>query len=724
MFTSTKFFNDTTKSKVLEQSKKGFSDTMFLVGTLIERNNKEDLDLFFHKKTKHENDEIEAKTKITYLDSDKTMQPAFMNPNACMYMEKAILPSPTYWGTVKQEIEGSSKKEEKTYKNAIKAKPFSLISYNSTALTCNVPYKLVKISAYNFTVNTKIPGLNQCKQNPNIFFSVSPNYGYEHRIKQLPESLDERTELYNEKGREYLADIINQVEELRPHCQISCIVLGKRALAENWDVYTTADKLIEDNNQRNIGHYYLPKEKSKAKVNVGVYNLDAHAHTLNLTDKDLETLHSLALGIQKRNGGDAIIVHCQQGLDRTGMLIFAFLLFEHYEHYFTGENRAEKIYAAYLSLLESRSPTALTKIPDLVNAFYLAHALKAIDLEKNCFIDFQKLASKDKRDSSSALSLMQKLNEAKTYTEKLRILDEEVIHLEKMQDYSPSSPEKILTPSTDKLKILDLETKPLEKTQNILSDALEDSRFNLLEVTQKTTISDEETKSPVKIHPLVDKPKALDPEIKLIQKTKSQHRDEKIGIYKKRPSSDNYISPPVNSFDEIKKSNSVPEDLNSFREARPTIEPKAIQPEKASSKVFAKKVKNRRSESLDIISSTNDSSSKKKKFGQESKSSLWNKSSSKKSVLTTIPENEHDESSDNNLGEMEKRTLTNDSAIITNSMFSRKSKKRYSDSLKEPKIQNPSEKYINKLKYFRDVVAYSKETNETLQERIKPDVGL
>ncbi|MBA2652211.1 MAG: hypothetical protein H0U73_08095 [Tatlockia sp.] len=460
-------------NKILEETNKNFANIQQLVGEIIEKNANEDLDLAYIKKPIIE--------KKNLIQEQEKKQAPYMDSETKLYMAQAILPSPTYWNLIKQKTVESEKKIIKPFKDVTWYEPFSLrepkLPKNGS---CPKEQEFVKIGSYVFTVNTALLGLNQSITNPNIFFLVSPNNGYLHKIPNNIRDNLEYEEKRNQYGKAYLADAINYVKlVVPPKTKISCIVLGDRYLPvkdsfeqENMDAYGAGWLLINKNEeekkeekqnldpnltnfdlwlkvnkegdvQQNIkqklNHYYLTKEDSKAEIDVNVYNLHALQHKLDLSPEDLETVYKIACDIQKKDGtGEAIIGHCQQGLDRTGMLIFALLLFANYEEFFSGKNCADKIYAAYKTLQWSRSPQALTKVADLVNAIYLAHALAAMDIAKNCRANLDNLIQNKKfRDSNQALIL--ELEKAGSETEFKQLLDKELDKLNRMQNDSDST---------------------------------------------------------------------------------------------------------------------------------------------------------------------------------------------------------------------------------------------------------------------------------------------
>lgn len=423
-------------NKMLDESRKNFTEIETIVSALVGKNASENMDFVFTEKFKKDKkDKVEKFTG----NSDGKILEACTNPRTSQYMKASVLPSKEHWlATLSGNTNDTTIKPVHEIRSA---QQFSLQNFPSMKSDVQ-KQTFVKIGTYVFTENTEISGLNQHITNPDIFFLVSPCNGYLHKISEQSRTEKEYMEERKHYGKLYLADAINYVKKtVHSETKINCLVLGDRSMDENMEVYDP--RLIVNKNddcKQHIKYYYYPKEELAATTDVGVYNIDAHGHEMALTSTDLATLHTLAVRTNKNDGtGEAIIVHCQQGLDRTGMLIFAFILFQNYDNYFSGKDRTGKIYDAYKTLQWSRSPMALTKIADFANAIFLAQALKAIDIEKKCVVNLHKMVFMDKLVDEKKQALILQVIEAISNKEKLEILDNELkktVMIKKGRDYT------------------------------------------------------------------------------------------------------------------------------------------------------------------------------------------------------------------------------------------------------------------------------------------------
>lgn len=427
---------DRHTSREVREAQKNFADIEKVIGKIMIINTEKDLDKPFKTLP-------EKSAKTNKSEQTKKLQAEYMDPQTKKYMKAATLPSPDYWNDVEQKTQGSDTKTSISFNKTLQNIPFTIKSFKDNQI-CLEEQEFFRVGIYIYTINTEIEGLNKHLKNSDIFFVVSPTNGYKHRIPNENRTEKEYMEKLNEYGRIYLIDVINHVKKsVHQNTRISCFVLGEREVNENMNVYDKSILINKDNEKKNIKHYYFSKENSGAETDIFVHNIDMYGHKMSITSSDLDDLHETAVNIQKKDGtGEAVIVHCQQGIDRTGMLIFSWILFEKYNHFFNEKFSAERIYQAYKILQQSRSPGTLAKMADFVNAIFLSHTFKAIDIEKNCISNIGNLILDDKKLIDSRQYLVSQLPVAKSNSEKLSILKEELKNLGVSEYTSYKSPKR------------------------------------------------------------------------------------------------------------------------------------------------------------------------------------------------------------------------------------------------------------------------------------------
>ena len=638
-------------SKSLQDAQNNFSEIEKVIYGIIEFNFNDNLDDFSEKSGKIKKIKSEKPPKI----SNQNLHDACVDPHTKEFMRSAILPSEKYW-EIKQELGDKHDGDSKRINETVKSIPFSLMPFPNRKFG-HEGQKFIKIGSYVFVENTKISGLTRHLENTNIFFVVSPCNGYFHTLTGGAKNEEEFMEQRKDCGKKYLADVIHEVKNLTPgNTKISCLVLGKREVQENMEAYDESFFFInrEEEKEQHIEHY-LHEDVSSGITDVDVYNINAHGHEMELATTDLETLHTLANKTRKQAATDAIIVHCQQGMDRTGMLIFAFILYQNYDYYFTGKDKIEKIYEAYRTLQWSRSPFALTKVADLVNAIYLAHALKAIDIEKQCRDNLDDFVPNNTMIADKKQELLFKINLAKSNSEKLEVLDME-------------------------LQQLALMSRKEEYIQYESSSTHESSGKH--EVTKK---HDTQTR---------------------------RLRPASCSLKESIP------------LETVKKSASEPDELHSHRARLEGVEEESeLKVEKSkSSRLSAglfKKTKKSCSEDLKATDSLQQRMPLKKKDVLISNYPA----SSELPAISELPELELSAGKEKaELDIKQVNTVTPKPVKHSSGLFSLRGRKRQSDNLKQPEVQNPLNILITELTCLANVIQHRKQTEDVLQHRIHPIV--
>lgn len=269
---------------------------------------------------------------------------------------------------------------------------------------------LIKLSKFIYFHDEKInlPGLNQIYGNACLYLSVSPNAYAEHIFSSQKRLIaggeSEFISALNQEATNYVRLAINRLNKNHPYKDVTIIALGERSREEHMDIYAGFCEALEPEFAgQNIQAYSLPQARTGANAAATLYYIDAKGDYMNLTSKDLEVLHrihrqTVGAGIDveptdEENPELPVIIHCQQGLDRTSKVSLAFELFREFEYFFESHKPhkiAYKLQQAMQFLRTSRSPLALGNIADFRQAVYLGLALKAIDDQQNLM---QQLAS-------------------------------------------------------------------------------------------------------------------------------------------------------------------------------------------------------------------------------------------------------------------------------------------------------------------------------------------
>lgn len=657
-------------SKSLQNAQNNFSEIEKVIYGIIEFNFNDNLDDFSEKSGKIKKRKSEKSPKI----SNQKLHDSCIDPHTKEFMKSAILPSDKYW-EIKQELGDKNDVDSKKINEAVKSVPFSLMPFPNSKFG-HEGQKFIKIGSYVFVENTKISGLTRHLENTNIFFVVSPCNGYFHTLASGFKSEEDLMEQRKQLGKKYLADVITEVKQLTHiDTKVSCLVLGKREVQENMEAYDDAFFFMnrEEEKEQHIEHYYLREEDSAANTDVDVYNIHAHGHEMDLATTDLETLHTLAEKTKKQAATDAIIVHCQQGMDRTGMLIFAFILYQNYDYYFTGNYKIERIYEAYKTLQWSRSPAALTKMADFVNAIYLAHALKAVDIEKQCRDNLDKLIPKNTMIADKKQELLVKINLAKSNSEKLEILEMELQQL------------AIMSRKEDYIQY-ESASRPESLSRNGSSSTHDSSgRYESSEKHEAPKKHDSQTRRP-------------------------------------RPASCSLKE--VTPLETFKKSTSEPDELHTHRSKLEGVDEKfELKVEKSKSSRLSgglfKKTKKTTSDDLKAPDSLHQRMPVKKK-------DVLITNYPDIGELTIISElSEVDSSADKDKAEpdiKQMNTVTPKAVKHSSGLFSLRNRKRQSDSLKQSEVQNPLSILITELTCLANVIQHRKQTEDVLQHRIHPKV--
>ncbi len=202
---------------------------------------------------------------------------------------------------------------------------------------------------------------------------------------------------------------------------VTCIILGDSMRTENAAYIKSSDTVIDKNFTCDVGisHMKIVKideiDSADLKQIVDLYYLHSVNGKLDLSSYGLGVLHSIykkTIGNMKIADGATIaqpfplpmLFISKQGLDRAAKLAFAFYLFQNFDQLILSTKdrivTKEKIENAYRFFRHCHSPSALSEYQDIAQAFYIAFALKLIEIEQQCIEKikaFQKSIKEDNR---------------------------------------------------------------------------------------------------------------------------------------------------------------------------------------------------------------------------------------------------------------------------------------------------------------------------------------
>lgn len=260
--------------------------------------------------------------------------------------------------------------------------------------------QLVKLAGYVYFVDptTDIDGITRHPINNRLFSSVTPFAGFYHKLTAT--TATEAAAQEKILAAQYRNRMIDMLAKLYPNKKPTFIVLGDAAAGmtnkgENIEAYCELWEEAKpiDEKPRQFKHYELSKTATQASQDIDITYINAHGKILHATQADLHYLVTLAnrsFGSNSENT-HPILVHCQQGLDRTGKIVLALETMRCMDHFFGLNNPlstkeiAQAITKAFSILRKARSPIALGKTDDFKHAVYLGLLLALYKMEQHCY---------------------------------------------------------------------------------------------------------------------------------------------------------------------------------------------------------------------------------------------------------------------------------------------------------------------------------------------------
>jgi hypothetical protein len=272
----------------------------------------------------------------------------------------------------------------------------------------NKEVELVRLeNKYVYFVQTGLPlGLTQHQQLDWLYLSVSPEL--------IEDNIRGKT------GQDYIHETEAAIKAKHPDSKQIVFVLGEREIDGNFKAYANYAADAEPTYDR-ITHKQIIKGQQGADFDADIYYIQSSGpDQLNLDNKAFESLYDV---INQCMRGEATLrVHCRQGVDRTGVLVFATQLLANFNNIFNGSEAeiAKKVKQQYQILRQSRGPNIL-KTPDLIQfSIKFAFVLKAIEIQRVCENELRKFDADGAEKELAGLHTCKTLAEQKTYLQQMK----------------------------------------------------------------------------------------------------------------------------------------------------------------------------------------------------------------------------------------------------------------------------------------------------------------
>lgn len=301
-----------------------------------------------------------------------------------------------------------------------------------------IPFRNIHGSAYIRTSFVS-EGVNQHLDNDYLFISLAPENVHTtiaSQFKQRPLFEEEADEVVSEAaiavGEIQARDTFASIRNKHPEKNITVLVLGNPDINENISVYRNfCDNAESLDNDGLINKYVLGDRSAKTKglqtlvpeditvtlCYLPVVNSETERF-IGLSSCTLETLYQIYRDtIASEN---PLLIHCDNGLDRAAKIAFAFEILRNYDQIFNSTEIpaiAANLNSCFDRLRRSRSPHLLSNAIDLSQAFQLALALKAVDLQFQCKTKLNEVIEQNQNNTeftSTKLALESLLEELKT----------------------------------------------------------------------------------------------------------------------------------------------------------------------------------------------------------------------------------------------------------------------------------------------------------------------
>lgn len=305
------------------------------------------------------------------------------------------------------------------------------VPYERTTYSYSVT-PLININTYEYVRDTKvdIPGVNRHLDNEYLYLSVVPGAIHSHLTIPALEKNENSDKLApTTPGSINAKSIITRINDLHLNTRTTFIVLGNKSKRENIDDYVNF--LKKDSNFNEVSNIEKFTVNIQTSREIDLYYINAYDAKMELTSEGVDILYSLYNNtIATKN---PLLIHCQQGLDRTGKLAFAYELFRNYNVIFKSPTSIDvgiKLQEAHERLCRSRSIKTLGNIRDFEQAIILGMNFKACALEQEVYValtnhsnilNIQKISKHSKLDE-----IISELGKAKDLSSKVEILEDAI----------------------------------------------------------------------------------------------------------------------------------------------------------------------------------------------------------------------------------------------------------------------------------------------------------
>lgn len=283
-----------------------------------------------------------------------------------------------------------SKSTKKVGSDNKEIKPTTLEIYNKKFSD------LYKLGNFIYAVKDPVAGLSHFGDL--LFAMMNPNRLFEGRsaVAESPRSasdistinkraLDRAKSLLNIGGLDYMKACFEYAIQEAAGMKPVLIVLGEQLEGRdvNLESYDCCEFITCTSRKCNVHHYTTNQiaERSRVPADIDIFHVNMKAfEDAQIDSKDLETLvkiYRLSLADKR-----PLMIHCTDGLDRSGGLALAYQLFHNWGRVFTSINATEivaNILQEHESMQQQRGPSFCTAASKRIHgAVLLAGIMKAI----------------------------------------------------------------------------------------------------------------------------------------------------------------------------------------------------------------------------------------------------------------------------------------------------------------------------------------------------------
>lgn len=223
----------------------------------------------------------------------------------------------------------------------------------------------------------------------------------ERKVREDEAYLAARAEL----AQRHAANMFKTIAGTDPIRPVVCVIVGGRS--ENNLTFTIEEYQVDEafnGNEHGISHGRLPKAALNTPTDVEIYEFhhdqdrrDELSQSIpgnpTLSSQAFDILYSIyekTLGRTHEGQPDPhpVVFYSKNGLDRGPKFAFAFYLLSKFDEIFlTATKRPDLdklVLEAFETFRRSHSPEALSKVHDVVQSFYIAWGLKAVEMQRDC----------------------------------------------------------------------------------------------------------------------------------------------------------------------------------------------------------------------------------------------------------------------------------------------------------------------------------------------------